>query len=135
MKIKYSSIIPFKGFYAINLYGTMYIRKEFKDSPLKLDEYDINHEEIHSAQARDFCKINWIGYTIFYIFYFLFWLVELVRPPYDEAYHDICFEKEAYIHENNLDYLKQRTRWCWLKKKYWRNYEEPRKNKTKKYNQ
>lgn len=79
MKIKYSSLIPFKGFYAINLYGTMYIRKEFKDSPLRLDEYDINHEEIHSAQARDFCKINWIGYTIFYIFYFLFWLVELVR--------------------------------------------------------
>ena len=33
------------------------------------------------------------------------------------------------------DYLKQRTRWCWLKEKYWRNYEEPRKNKTKKYNQ
>ena len=30
MKVKYSSIIPFKGFYAINLFGTYFIRKEYE---------------------------------------------------------------------------------------------------------
>ena len=30
MKIKYSKIIPFKGFYAINLFGTYFVRKEYE---------------------------------------------------------------------------------------------------------
>ena len=94
MKIKYSSIIPFKGFLCINLYGTLYVRKEAKErweSDRFQREETINHELIHEAQARDFCKVLWIGYTIFYLVYFILWLVELLRPPYNSAYKDICF--------------------------------------------
>lgn len=128
MKIQYSSIIPFKGFYAINLFGVLFIRKEYKDRPVS--KRTLNHESIHSTQAKDFCKITWIGYILFYILYFLFWIIEIIRPPYDEAYHDVCFEKEAYLNEDNLDYLNTRKRWDWTKKIYWRNYDKP---KIKKY--
>ena len=119
MKIKYSSIIPIKGFYAMNLFGILFIRKEYKDRPVS--KRLINHESIHSAQARDFCKIIWIGYIIFYILYLLFWIIEIVRPPIHKAYRDICFEKEAYTNEKDYKYLDNRKRWSWMDKKYWKN--------------
>lgn len=127
MRIKYSKIIPFKGFMAMNLYGTLFIRKEFKERwesryTKKTRDRILNHESIHSAQAHDFCKINWIGYTIFYIVYRLLWIVEIIRPPYNKAYKDVCFEKEAYINEDDLNYLKTRKKWSWMRKMYWRNY-------------
>ena len=121
MKIKYSSIIPFKGFYAINLFGVMFVRKEFKDSNPP-DKYDINHVEIHNTQAKDFCKILWLGYCVYYIIYFIFWLIELIRPPYNSAYRDNCFEKEAYYNGRNLDYLTTREKWSVFKKEYWINH-------------
>lgn len=126
MKIKYSSIIPFHGFLCINLYGTLYIRKEYKDK-WESDWYatkrkqTINHELIHTAQAKDLCKVIWIGYTIFYLLYFLFWLVEIIRPPYNYAYKDICFEKEAKQNQMNLDYLVTRKSFSCFDKKYWTN--------------
>ena len=122
MKIKYSSIIPFKGFLCINLYGTLYVRKEAKErweSDRFQREETINHELIHEAQARDFCKVLWIGYTIFYLVYFILWLVELLRPPYNSAYKDICFEREA--NQMNLDYLATRTKFACFTEQYWKN--------------
>ena len=44
MKIKYSRFIPFKGFYAINLFGTLFIRKEFEGDPIT--KRTLNHESI-----------------------------------------------------------------------------------------
>ena len=46
MKIIYNSIIPFKGFLAINLFGLLFVREERKD---KLNSIVINHEAIHLA--------------------------------------------------------------------------------------
>lgn len=126
MKIKYSSIIPFKGFLCINLYETLYVRKEAKER-WESDRYKyqreetINHELIHEAQARDFCKVLWIGYTIFYLVYFILWLVELLRPPYNSAYKDICFEREAKFNQMNLDYLATRTKFACFTEQYWKN--------------
>lgn len=117
MKIIYSSIIPFKGFRVMNLFGVLFVRKEFKNTPLS--KRTLNHEEIHSAQAKDFCKIKCIGYLIFYILYILFWIFEIIRPPYDQAYKDICFEKEAKEQESNYRYLKTRSKWSAFNKKYW----------------
>lgn len=67
MKIIYSEIIPFPGFYAITLFGLMVIRKEYEK--YEVSPITINHETIHTLQARDFCK--YIGYIPFYIWYVL----------------------------------------------------------------
>lgn len=120
MKIKYSSIIPFKGFYSTNLFGTLYIRKEYKNRPI--DEKTITHETIHALQAKDFCRVQFIGYIIFYILYFIFWIIELIRPPYNKAYRDNCFEKEAYYNDSNPAYLDIRPKFAEFKKDYWINH-------------
>lgn len=116
MKIILSSIIPFKGYLCINLYGTLYWRKEYANK-LNDESYKkgvINHEAIHTAQMEDFCKWKPIGGTIFYIIYFFEWLfrVLFVHPFSHEAYRSISFEREAYAHEKDLDYLATRGRFA-----------------------
>ena len=106
MKIKYSKIIPFKGFYAINLFGTYFIREEYKDFPI--EEETLNHEAIHTAQMKE------MGYVFFYIWYFIEWLIRLlINGRY--AYYCLPFEKEAYSNDKNSKYLETRKPYSWLK--------------------
>ena len=106
MKIKYSKIIPPKGFYAINLFGTFFIREEYKDKPVP--ETTINHENIHTAQMKE------MWYVFFYIWYFIEWLLLLFSVGKD-AYYCISFEREAYENENNLKYLEVRKPFSWFR--------------------
>lgn len=106
MKIKYSNIIPFKGFYAINLFGTYFIREEYKEYPV--EEEILNHEAIHTAQMKE------MGYIFFYIWYFIEWLIRLlINGRY--AYYSLPFEREAYENDQNLKYLEIRKPYSWLK--------------------
>lgn len=68
LKLKYSRIIPFIGFYAITLFGTIIRRMKYKDTPIS--KTVLNHEGIHVCQAEDFCK-GFFGYIIFYLLYFI----------------------------------------------------------------
>lgn len=56
---------------------------------------------------------------MFYIWYFIEWLVKLVISGFTlgkvKAYHSISHEIEAYTHEKDLEYLKVRKRFNWLK--------------------
>jgi len=36
--------------------------------------------------------------------YVLAWIVEIVLPPYNRAYYDSCFEREAYANDADPDY-------------------------------
>ena len=69
LKIKFCKHIPFKGFYAIMLFGFLIIRKEYKDRQIR--QSIINHENIHFQQALDFVggieQLKWIGFILFYI--------------------------------------------------------------------
>ena len=98
MKIVYSSILPFKGFLAINLFGLVFVRKELRHM---FHPEDAHHEAIHTAQMKE------LGYVGFYIIYFLEWLYRLVFHT-RTAYKGISFEREAYAHE---------AQWVW-------NYQE-----------
>ena len=111
-KIKYSNIIPFKGYSAINLFGLIIGRKEYGT----LSKSTINHEIIHSAQALDFCK-GFIGFVIFYMLYFLEWVFNLLPSLFtgNNAYRSISFEQEAYEHEREYTYLPNRKRFDWIK--------------------
>lgn len=121
MKIVYNKYIPFKGFFAINLFGTLFIRNEYKDR--NVNKLTINHESIHTAQALDFvfgCEnLKIIGYLIFYIIYFIEWLFKTITSGFTlgkiKAYRSISFEQEAYSNERNLEYLQNRKRFNWIK--------------------
>ena len=94
-------LIP-KGI-CVNLFGTFWTR-----DPSWIDKYVINHECIHTAQQRELLFIP------FYILYILEWLVRLVqyRNRHD-AYMNISFEREAYTHGHNLNYLPKIKFFAW----------------------
>lgn len=101
MKTIFNTIIPVKGFSAINLFGVLFVRKEYKD---KLKDYVYNHEAIHTAQMKE------LGYVLFYIIYVLEWVVRLFMKG--DAYRNISFEKEAYINQHDLNYLGTRKHYA-----------------------
>ena len=106
MKIIYNDIIPFKGFLAINLFGVLFVRGTWRD----LNARVLNHEKIHTAQMQE------LGYILFYILYVLEWLYRLTKGG--NAYRNISFEREAYVNEENPQYLNTRKRWAmWRKDK------------------
>ena len=104
MKLIYNKWIPFKGFRAVNLFGVCFVREG-----CSLPPHSINHEKIHTAQMRE------LWYVGFYILYFLEWVCRLVVAP-STAYRGISFEREAYEHQYDYDYLKSRKHFAqWIK--------------------
>lgn len=101
MKIIYNSIIPFKGFKCINLFGVLFVRKG-----RTLTEVNINHERIHTAQMREML------YIPFYVWYVLEWLIELFGYGRG-AYATNTFEREAHANDENLNYLNERKHYAW----------------------
>lgn len=79
----------------------------------RLDKQNIfflNHERIHLQQQLELLIIP------FYIWYFLEFLIRFIQfKQWSLAYQNISFEKEAYANENDLDYLKRRSFWKFLK--------------------
>jgi len=70
----------------------------------------VNHEKIHLRQQLEMLLIP------FFIWYFLEFFVRLAQyKTFDLAYRNISFEREAYAKEKDLDYLKQRSFWKFLK--------------------
>lgn len=112
MKIVYSKIIPAKGFLAINLFGTVFVREDARQrierNPKKY-ETTWNHEAIHTEQMKETLYIG------FYLLYFIFWLIRILTLPLKTAYVDVSFEQEAYLNQGNLNYIKTRKRYSWLK--------------------
>lgn len=105
MKIIRNNILPPHGFKAINLFGILFVRKNYN-----IDRITLNHEEIHTAQMKE------LLYVFFYILYLIDWLIGLVAHlDFRRAYREICFEKEAYANEKDLDYLKKRKPYNFLK--------------------
>ncbi len=100
MRVIHNKWIPFKGFKAINLFGICFVRK-----PHKMTPHDYNHENIHTAQMRE------LGYIFFYILYFVEWLYRLVFHT-STAYRGISFEREAFEHQYDYDYLEHREKFA-----------------------
>lgn len=104
MKIIKSTIIPFKGYIAINLFGILFVRKELFH---KLDQTTINHEAIHTEQMKELLYIG------FYIIYLLEWLYRVLFTKdrfTHQAYKNISFEKEAFTHQEDFNYIEWRRK-------------------------
>ena len=103
MKIVRSRYIPpFKRFYAINLFGVMFAHPDVEMRPSL-----VTHERIHTAQMRE------LLYLPFYLLYVLEWLVRLFMPG--DAYRRISFEREAYRHMYDPNYLTHRRHYAWTR--------------------
>ncbi len=107
MKIIYNNLIPFKGYKAINLFGILFVRKG-----CVINNIDINHETIHTAQMRE----------LLYIFFYLWYIIEFIilffinfSKTWGEKYRKISFENEAYSNQNDLEYLNKRKHYSWIK--------------------
>lgn len=100
MRVIYNNIIPFRGFAAINLFGIVFARKEYKP----LSDRTLRHEAIHTAQMRE------LGYLGFYILYLIEWLFRLIKQSYtgQNAYRHVSFEQEAYRKQDRKTYLSYR---------------------------
>lgn len=108
MKIVYSKYIPFKGFFAINLFGILIVRKNKDGSYPRVSRRTLYHESIHTEQMKEML------YIFFYIWYFIEWILRLILPPYKTAYRDVSFEEEARTNEDNPYYLKRRRHYSWI---------------------
>lgn len=102
MKVIVNDLLPVKGYVAINLFGVVFARREEWDPlPDVVRRAVIRHEATHTAQGRE---LLWIG---FYLVYLLEWLGRLLIMP-RRAYRSLSFEREAYAHEWEVDYLETR---------------------------
>lgn len=110
MKIIYNRIIPFKGYKAMNFFGIIFARKEFKN---KLTKSDLRHEEIHTYQMKD---LWYIGFYILYLYWYIKGLFTFKQ--HKAAYYAIPFEGEAYYGQKLPSYLKFRTKNSWKAFKY-----------------
>ena len=104
MKIIHNNLIPFGNYSTINLFGILFTKED------KLSKYTINHELIHTAQMKE------MGYIFFYLWYIIeYCLIRLFHKKQSNAYHDVSFEEEAYNNAENLNYLKTRKHYSWIK--------------------
>lgn len=102
MKIIRNRYIPFRRFEAMNLFGLLFCHPDSKLTPRV-----INHERIHTAQMVEMLVV------FFYLWYLVEWMVRLLMKG--NAYYNISFEREAYRHEHDLEYLKKRKHFTWLR--------------------
>ncbi|NOY48546.1 MAG: hypothetical protein GXO84_10220 [Chlorobi bacterium] len=104
-------LVP-RGYTGVTVYPFVFL----KYHKLKTDEVLVNHEYIHLKQQLELLVIP------FYIFYGFEFLIRLIQyRNWKTAYRNISFEREAYINEDNLEYLNGRKTWQFLK--YLRNYD------------
>lgn len=98
-------IVP-KGYIGITLFPFVFV----KHAQLKQDKALINHERIHLRQQLELLILP------FLLWYWLEFLIRYVHyKSWRQAYRNISFEREAYKHEQDLDYLKNRPFWYFLK--------------------
>ncbi|WP_066226135.1 hypothetical protein [Formosa haliotis] len=98
-------IVP-KGYQGITLYPFVFL----KQPHLKEDAVLLNHERIHLKQQLELLVIP------FYILYVLEFLIRYLQyRSWQKAYANISFEREAYRHEKDLNYLKSRSLFSFLK--------------------
>ncbi|MGB5666486.1 MAG: hypothetical protein WBM53_06545 [Maribacter sp.] len=104
-------IFVFKHFFYKNYVGlSLWPFIFLKNDSLKEDIVLINHEKIHLQQQKELLIV------LFYIFYIIEWIFRTVFyfNSY-KAYQNISFEREAYYHEKNLDYLNDRKAFSFIK--------------------
>ena len=98
-----NNLLPFGKFTAMNLFGVVLCRKD-----AEITQETLNHERIHTAQILEMAVLG------FYLWYVGEWLIKLLGDG--NAYRRISFEREAYEHMHDMDYLSGRRHYAWVKR-------------------
>ena len=95
-----------RGFRGLTLFPFVFMA----DKDDKLNAVFINHEKIHIKQQVELLVLP------FYIWYFIEFMLRWIQYKNTFiAYKNISFEREAYAKEKDLNYLKKRSLWRFLK--------------------
>lgn len=98
-------LIP-KGYRGMTVFPFVFVRNRNERDDLVM----MNHERIHLRQQLELLVLP------FFVLYGIDYLVKLIRyRNKNMAYRSIVFEREAYENEKDLDYLKSRSFWKFLK--------------------
>ena len=98
-------LVP-KGYTGMTVFPFIFL----KSKVLKHSETLVNHEKIHLKQQLELLIVP------FYIWYGLEFVFRLIQHKnWHIAYKNISFEREAYCNDTNLQYLKTRRYWQFLK--------------------
>lgn len=137
-----AKLLLFPTYTAVTLLYNSFFKKDE-------DEYsmdDINHECIHQVQQME-CSVMglalglvlcglfnlslwWIiilGLGFFYIWYGIEYLIILCFAKWDkqnERYHDVSFEEEAHNNDHDLEYIRTRKHYSWVKYVKLRSYKK-----------
>lgn len=91
---------------AITLFPFILLRSR----DLRQDVLLLNHERIHLRQQAELLLI------FFYVWYVMEYFLRLLKTRNRFlAYKMISFEREAFAHEHDPDYLAKRRFWAFLK--------------------
>ena len=97
-------VVP-RGHLGITIFPFIFL----KNKTLKGHSVLINHEKIHLRQQLELLVIP---FFILYAFEFLIRLMQFKN--WQLAYRNISFEREAYLKEKDLEFLKSRSFWNFL---------------------
>ena len=96
---------PLKGYEAMTVWPFIFIRKG-----CDIDEKDLRHERIHGRQQLEMLILP------FFLWYGIEWLIRLILyRNRDDAYYNISFEQDAYMHQYNIGYPKNYRWYEWVK--------------------
>jgi hypothetical protein len=102
--VVFKYLVP-KGFRGFTFFPFVFLTDKKDKHPEVL-----NHERIHIRQQLELLVIP------FFIWYGIEFLIRLVQyKNRREAYYNISFEREAYVKEKDLNYLKKRSFLSFLK--------------------
>ena len=95
-----------KGFRGITLFPFIVLsQKEDRTNKVL-----VNHERIHIRQQLEMLVLP------IFVWYFVEYLIRWVAlKDRRKAYRNISFEREAYENEKDLNYLKQRSFWKFMR--------------------
>ena len=105
MIILKNKFIPFGNYKAMNLFGIIFTKSS-------LSEIELNHEKIHTKQMLELLII---GFYLWYIIEYLLIRIFGNKDSQTDRYHEVSFEEEAHNNDTNLNYLKNRKPFAWIK--------------------
>ena len=126
-----NKFIPFGNYILMNVFGIILFSKLDNIPPV-----DLNHEKIHSRQILECAIIAslilliliaifniscwWFiaSLSSFYIWYGLEYLIIRIfsnKDSQSDRYHEVSLEEEAHNNDTNLNYLKNRKPFSWMK--------------------
>lgn len=102
------------GYVALTLWPLVIVRK---GAEKRYTLTASNHEHIHGEQQKEMLVAGML------LWYAVEYLVRVVLYwSHREAYRNISFEQEAYLHEGEQDYIDRRRHYAWRKYLFTKTY-------------